>query len=228
MNGMGREPAVIKVFNNQLTRACTANGMTDICVPFSGQDSKVNADELFAMGEYFFLIEFKSDERSIEDENKKKRAHNLCRALLEQTDIERIHRDCHYIMWGDECPEQRNRLKTKYAVYQSRVCRASILTDSPQLGEPNKDKDGDGDTLAIQASLGLVGVIRDEFIEYVRWLYSTRDKADKNFDGPVCLYTTSSNESFDGIGFSSLNDFFSWAKSYLPNRPRPSGTRGPK
>ena len=228
MNGMGREQAVIKVFNNQLKQACLANGITDICVPFSGQDGKVNADEMFAMGDNFFLIEFKSYESSIEDENQKKRAHKLCRALLEQADIERLHRYCHYIMWGDDYVEQYNRFKIMYSVYQNRVCRASILTDSPQLGEPNKNQDGHGDTFALEASLGLIGVIHDDFIEYLRWLYSTREKEDKNFDGPVCLYATSSDESINGIGFNSLADFFSWAKSYLPNRPRPSGFRGPK
>lgn len=209
MSKLGREPSVTTRFTNQFKRACKKNGLTDITFELAGQDNRANADAIFNTLDNFLLIEFKSSEEKIKTEKEKKRVYTLCHMLLSNKIMVNFHRKCHFIMWGIS---QDNKLQTKYTVYQDSVCRESILTESTLLGEPQKPTVLEGEDLANQISQSIVGLNLEDFLNYLKWLFSSNRSSHEKYNGPISLIATSSSEYIDGLEFDSFDNFEIWAK----------------
>ncbi|WP_415421938.1 hypothetical protein ACMHYR_16655 [Serratia marcescens] len=209
MSELGREPSVTTRFTNQLKRACEENELTDISFELAGQDNRANADAIFSVLDNFLLIEFKSYEKGIKSEKDKDRVYNLCHKLLENEKMTNSHRNCHFIMWG---VSEEKRLQTRYTIYQDSVCRKSILVESNLLDEPKKPTVFAGEDLATEISKSAVGLGLDEFLIYLKWLFSSERTSEEKYDGNISLIATSSSSYIDGLEFDSFNDFESWAK----------------
>lgn len=209
MSGIGREPSVTTRFANQLKRACKKNKLIDITFELAGQDNRANADAIFSVLDNFLLIEFKSYKKGIKSEKYKSRVYNLCHNLLINERMTHYHRSCHFIMWG---ASENHRLQTKYTIYQDSVCRKSFLVDSKVLDNPPLPTVLEGVSLADKISKSEVGLGLEDFLIYLKWLFSDNRSQNETFGGPISLIATSSSEYIDGLEFDSFNEFESWAK----------------
>ncbi|HDU4676284.1 TPA: hypothetical protein RFT64_002437 [Klebsiella aerogenes] len=214
MSGLGREPSVTTRFANQFKRACEENELTDVTFELAGQDNKVNADAIFSVLDNFLLIEFKSYETGIKSEEDKDRVYDLCHKLLENKRMSNSHRSCHFIMWGIS---ENKRLETRYTIYQDSVCRKSILVESDLLDEPEKPTVLQGEQLATEISKSAVGLGLEQFLIYLKWLFSSERSSEETYDGTISLIATSSSKYIDGLEFSSFNEFEAWAKPTVMN-----------
>lgn len=209
MPGLGREPSVTTRFTNQFKRACEENELTDVTFELAGQDNKANADAIFSVLDNFLLIEFKSYEKAIKSEEDKDRVYGLCHKLLENERMTNSHRNCHFIMWG---VSENKRLETRYTIYQDSVCRKSILVKSNLLDEPKEPTVLQGEDLATEISKSAVGLSLEEFLIYLKWLFSSERSSEETYDGTISLIATSSSKYIDGLEFDSFNEFESWAR----------------
>ncbi|MFP1944581.1 hypothetical protein [Lonsdalea quercina] len=209
MSGIGIEHSVTNRFANQLQRACKKNSLKALTFHLNGQDTKANADAIFSALDKFLLIEFKSYEDGIKSENNKPRVYDLCHNLLINNEMTRSHRKGHFIMWGVEIGII---LETKYTVYQDSVCRKSILNKSTSLSEPPIPTILDGEKLAKEVSESTAGIGLDDFLIYLKWLFSSKRSSNEIYDGPVSLIATSKWKYADGLIFKSFEDFEDWAK----------------
>ncbi|HFF8523661.1 TPA: hypothetical protein ACGEYH_002410 [Providencia rettgeri] len=209
MSTIGREASVTSRFANQFKRACSRKKLIEFQYELSGQDSKVNADVIFNTLNNFVLIEFKSFHKSIKAENKKERVYNLCHRLIKNSSMENAHRRCHFVMWGVTV---KRKLETRYTIYQDSVCRKSILKKSEFLDNPECPNILKGENLAIEISESITGLNLQEFLIYLQWLFSKERSLNEQFNGPISLIATSSNEYFDGLQFKSFPEFKIWAE----------------
>lgn len=210
MSTIGREASVTSRFANQFKSACSINNLTEFKYDLSGQDNKANADVIFNTLNNFVLIEFKSYKRNVKEENKKHRVYNLCHRLKENSSMENAHRRCHFIMWG---VTENKKLETKYTIYQDSVCRKSILEKSKFLDNPELPHILKGENLASEISRSETGLNIQEFLIYLQWLFSKERSLNEQFNGPISLIATSSNQYYDGLQFNSFPEFKIWAES---------------
>ena len=117
-------------------------------------------------------------------------------------------------MWG---ASENHRLQTKYTIYQDSVCRKSFLVDSKVLDNPPLPTVLEGVSLADKISKSEVGLGLEDFLIYLKWLFSDNRSQDETFGGPISLIATSSSEYIDGLEFDSFNEFESWAKPTVTN-----------
>ncbi|AZI88018.1 hypothetical protein EH164_13515 [Kosakonia sp. CCTCC M2018092] len=209
MTEFGMEPSITTRFANQFKRECEKKELTDITVELSGQDNKANADAIFGALKNFLLIEFKSQKKGIKTEKEKGRVYDLCHRLLENKAMNNSHRSCHFIMWGER---QNGRIETRYTVYQDSVCRKSVLVESNLLDEPEEPMVFGGENLATEICNAEVGLGLEEFLEYLKWLFSSKRSSEEKYDGPVSLVATSSSGYIDGLVFDSFEEFEIWAE----------------
>lgn len=221
MTKRGMEPSVTAIFEHELRASCSRNGVDDLSLALNSGDRKLNADNMFTVCDRFFIVEMKSRIKNIQDESKKRAVYRLCEGLIAYPAIRRLHRQCHYILWGEEIMAAK-RVETRYSIYEDSVCRPSILPKSTVLVEPSSITTSSGNSLADGAAAGTTGLTKPDFFHYLAWLLSDRKAPSPSFSPtaqlPIALIGNSAGRSVYGQIFNTYSDFDTWADEALQNR----------
>ncbi|MEA9392162.1 hypothetical protein SJI19_16685 [Acerihabitans sp. TG2] len=226
MKQRGIESSVTEIFGHELRLSCMLNGIDDLTLSFNGSDRDFNADNMFTACDIFFIVEMKSRIYNIKDESKKTAVYKLCEGLIATPQIRSWHRQCHYIMWGEDITSSNN-IRTKFSIYEDSVCRPSVLPRSQTLVEPSSIVTNTGEFLASSAVAGTIGLRKPCFFYYLNWLLTDRSgltpPLSPNDKLPVILIGNSARRRVFGKKFSTYTDFNIWADQALKNKIRDKG-----
>ncbi|WP_448192421.1 hypothetical protein [Azospirillum sp. sgz301742] len=129
----GRESSVIGIFIEALGLEAMKYGY-DYRSPdyiqsaLDGQDEWTGADHLVHVNNSFGIIEFKSSEKSIADENRKNSRKVLCEELIPRVRMRILHDKCHFICWANS-----GSGNMEWDVYRFRTCNKKVFTSSTIL-----------------------------------------------------------------------------------------------
>ena len=112
----GREDSVIERFRKDLRNECKTSGAVDMNAPANGGDRYLNADEFFAAGNRFFIVEFKSRKFDLKSEDRKPSACALCGRLAASAKAKELHDMAHFAAWAEK--ERKGNLKCFVGVYR--------------------------------------------------------------------------------------------------------------
>ena len=217
----GIESSVTSIFEHELRRECRLKGIDDLTLNLNSGDRRANADSMFSACDRFFIVEMKSRIANIGDEARKDSVMNLCTGLITDPGIRAYHRQCHYIMWGEEVPPQ-NHVSTRYSIYEDSVCRSSVLPGFSSPFAPAVVAVEAGLSLAISAVAGRAGLRKPDFFYYLHWLLGDRSRTNPPFSPtrqlPITLIGNSERREWFGHVFNNYSDLDSWAEQALQNR----------
>lgn len=217
----GIESSVTSIFEHELRRACRLEGIDDLTLDLNSGDRRANADSMFSACDRFFIVEMKSRVANIGDEARKDSVLNLCTGLIADPGIRAYHRQCHYIMWGEEAPPQNN-VSTRYSIYEDRVCRPSVLPNFTTPFAPTQIATESGRSLAESAAEGRVGLRKPDFFYYLHWLLGDRSRTTPPYSAtrqlPITLIGNSERRALFGQAFNNYSDLDRWAEQALLNR----------
>ena len=217
----GIESSVTSMFEHQLRLACRTQGVDDLSLSLNSGDRKLNADSMFSACDRFFIVEMKSRIKNIGDEARKDSVKNLCNGLVTAPGIRAYHRQCHYIMWGEEIPPQNN-VTTRYSIYEDSVCRSSVLPGFSSSFTPAVIPVDEGRSLAHYAVSGRAGLRKPDFFYYLHWLLGDRTETYPSFSStrqlPITLIGNSERREMFGCAFNNYEDLDNWAEQALLNR----------
>ncbi|POY59951.1 hypothetical protein PB70LOC_00433 [Pectobacterium versatile] len=168
----------------------------------------------------------KSRSSNIRDESRKPAVYHLCEGLMVNPYIRTLHRQCHYIMWGEEVAASR-QVETRFSVYEDSVCRPCVMKNSHVLVEPAQIIVAPGNSLAQGAAAGTAGLTKPHFFHYLSWLLGDRNGPDPSFSQtaqlPITLIGNSAERRIFGKTFNTYADFDTWANQALQNKASRGG-----
>lgn len=217
----GMESSVTGIFEHELRRACRLEGIDDLTLDLNSGDRRANADSMFSACDRFFIVEMKSRIANIGDEARKNSVLNLCTGLMSDPGIRAYHRQCHYIMWGEEVAPHNN-VSTRYSIYEDSVCRPSVLPGFQTTFAPVRIPTDSGRSLAQNAAEGRAGLRKPDFFHYLHWLLEDRTRTNPPYSNarqlPITLIGNSDRRELFGQRFNTYSDLDSWAEQALLNR----------
>ena len=174
---MGRqhEQSLIDGFLEWLRKIALKRNKKCITPSLDGQDREVCADYLITDSMVFILVEFKYQERNIATEKTKSLSKILCKELLKNVEMKKIHQLCHFIAWGKGF---REKIIVLFNTYFNEVCNKKIfencfynLPPQPLINERfNQNRFADC------LFLSKFGVRYEKFQKYVDWLLQLKKK----------------------------------------------------
>lgn len=205
----GVEDSVIERFRKNLRSACQSMGQVDMNAPVNAADRKLNADEFFAVGEHFFLIEFKSAKHTLKSEAVKQSACTLCARLIESPSFKALHDQAHFVAWGVK--QRLSNLRCEMGVYRSLVCCKEVLA----LCDAVKDLSSEGQhheaESYLKENIQSIGLSAENFSRYLKWLLMKPSDAIKDDKIGLKLFGYSYTNGIEEQTFLTYNDLFSWA-----------------
>lgn len=205
----GIEHSVTEHFRKDLRRACSKKGKVDVNAPLNGSDRVFNADEFFAIGERFFLVEFKSGKYSLKTENNKDSACTLCRRLLSDPTMATLHDQGHFVAWST-LPKQK--IECQIGIYRSLVCCKEVMRDCIHVQHLSSNGKYSEAHDYLVDNIESIGIVAEDFKTYVQWLMDNTDDQKKNDNLPLTLYTFSYTDGIDTLNFKTYSDLFDWSK----------------
>ncbi|WP_417702204.1 hypothetical protein [Pseudomonas sp.] len=215
----GRELSVIDAFHFDLIQACQRHGAIDLKISLNSGDRNLNADSMFAINGRFFLVEFKSNMGSLQDEDRKESACFLCEGLLEVAEALELHQECHFAMWGRK--KKNDGLDTFYGVYEDLVCRPETLPSCEAVRcnqKLNIPQIGAGEELADKVARKSAGLDRAGFLAYLEWLLGAKDTAstyEESSELPITLFGTSFAGGVKSREFKNFKQLADWAEPFI-------------
>ena len=208
----GREDSVIEVFRQELREACEDFELDDMNAPVNGKDRYWNADEFFAIGELFFMVEFKSYKHSLKSENRKDSACNLCFQLSGNTSAQALHDKAHFAAWGEK-PRYKD-LCCSIGIYRLLLCNEKALSSCVHVQSIPAVECGELSTDFIQrVAESEMGLTEGDFTSYLRWLIDDENGGGGGSSGfPLGLYAFSNARRIKGHEFKDYEAFSAWAK----------------
>lgn len=206
----GVEDSVIERFRKNLRSACHSMGLVDMNAPVNAADRKLNADEFFAFGEHFFLIEFKSAKHTLKSESSKPSACALCTRLGKSESYKDLHDKAHYVAWGVK--EYLSNLRCEMGVYRSLVCCKEVLASCEavkDLSSEGKHYEAEG---YLTTNIQSIGLSAEDFSRYLNWLLQNSSDAIKKDKIGLKLFGYTYTNGIMEREFRTYNDLFSWAE----------------
>ncbi|RYF04885.1 MAG: hypothetical protein EOO78_03010 [Oxalobacteraceae bacterium] len=179
--------------------------------PVNGKDRYWNADEFFAMGEQFFMVEFKSYKHSLKDENRKPSACHLCAKLAENGSAEKLHDMAHFAAWGEK--PYGDDLLCNIGIYRLLICHPKALPLCEHVQSVVEVECGELSTDFIQRiTASGVGLTEQKFTSYLRWLIEEAGEGGGS-GFPLGLYAFSTARGIRGREFKDYDAFSTWARN---------------
>lgn len=206
----GRENSVIERFRKDLRTACQLAGKVDLNAPLNGADRHLNADEFFAVDGRFFIVEFKSSQHNLKDEERKDSACELCGGLSRSSAARKLHDRGHFASWGKK--KTGGPLSIKIDIYRSLVCCKDVLPNCCHVQGITADNLAMGsdkflqDVISNQAGLGA-----EEFKHYLKWLFNLVGKDGSHSEFPLVLFGYTYTDGVFDKEFTTYEDFDIWA-----------------
>ncbi|WP_448632246.1 MULTISPECIES: hypothetical protein [Pseudomonas fluorescens group] len=205
----GIEDSVIEHFRKVLRKACSDKQKVDVNAPLNGSDRYFNADEFFAIGERFFLVEFKSGKYSLKAENNKDSACTLCRRLLSEPTMLTLHDQGHFVAWSTR-PKQK--IECQIGIYRSLVCCKEVMRDCiPVQNLSSSGKHSEAHAYLVD-NIETIGIDAKDFKTYLQWLMDNTEDQKKNDKLPLTLYTFTYTSDIDTVNFKTYSDLFDWSE----------------
>lgn len=221
MSQKGIEDSVASIFKLQLQLWCMSQGKDDLIFDMNGSDRAINADAMFSVCDRFFLVEMKSKEINIKDEAAKPAVIRLCTGIKELEQIRKLHRACHYIMWGN-ANKLLSQVETFYTIYEDSVCRPDILPNCKAVTTPTQREVFSGSGLALRTVKGEAGLIGTYFFPYLDWLLGSRNGPTSPFTPtepvPIALIGSSANRQVVGKVFENYQEIINWGGPAVKNQ----------
>lgn len=224
-----REPSVTERFRKDLRLTCARASILDMSAPTGGKDRHWNADEFFAVGGRFFIVEFKSRKGSLRTEDRKASACTLCAGLESDIAARMMHDMAHFAAWGEK--EREGHLLCNVGVYRSLVCNNKVLPSCFEM------KNVHDDDQAFESAVGFVsraigqeiGLEAEDFGNYLRWLLKNSGGACEDSAQKLGLFGFSYNNEVEEMIFNKFDDFEVWAKkASIVANAKPLSTQFPK
>lgn len=208
----GIEDSVKTDFGLFLQEEALRRGATLRAFPLNAQDRDAAGDVIFSDETRLSLIEFKSYENNLKDENRKPKRAKLCELLFSEDKMRSYHDRCHFACW---------RLKDSLClnVYRHEICNRCIFADLSMLPAQNHQQSRFwiDDYAESFYTANAVSLSLDEFEEYLAWVMTETSGSEKSTvsvqarNHTVRKYTT--------IDFTSLRKAHEWFSAHKP-RPR--------
>lgn len=165
------EAGVTEVFVAELRDLADAAGIDFVPFPLGPLDRHVLSDTLFANNfDQFALIEMKFSEEQLKSEaDKRLRVEALCKALASNSEMRKLHEQCHTIAWSDSKTGE-----LKCSPYRDQICNQHVLGASCGLNVQSPDASKVVDV--IQFGNDFFGdpaarcLAKGNFKKYVDWL----------------------------------------------------------
>jgi hypothetical protein len=222
----GREAAVAMTFHQSLFKAAMDEGAIEMNVPTGGGDQKLNADNIFARNEFYFMVEFKSHKNSLKNEDRKPRACDLCRRLVATSPERGFHDKAHFAAWGHR--PTLEEIPIRMGIYRHMVCNEKTLSACACLKGVLAVGGDVGEKAFLRALKNRqYGLKEDEFIEYLKWLLQSTGKDGEGAEFPLDLFggsfsaTAAKKLKLEKHRFSSYDAFKSWANRVIANNVAP-------
>lgn len=206
----GREDSVIECFRHDLRDECSAVDVPDMNAPANSGDRYYNADEFFAAGERFFIVEFKSQKYSLKAEDRKPSACRLCGRLANTALAREWHDMAHFAAWGQKLRE--GDLRCFVGIYRSLICRSNVLPACEHVETVPDSATYESSVEFIRSIIqNEKGLPEPEFTRYLRWLIEDSGGGSGGF--PIELYAFSHVNRVKGRHFKNYESFADWAKN---------------
>lgn len=221
MSADGREDSLKSHFDTELIKACEILGGVEVRMPLNSQDQFFNADTLFSTFDRFFLVEFKTEDKSLKAEGRKPAACVLCTNIENNDQITVLHDSCHFAMWGYMADD---KLRGLYDCYRKSVCNEKVLPKCASAVKQNlKPKPLDYSYLAHGAAKNEAGIDSDNFQIYLEWLLGERGDGSGGGGGTgdlkAAIYASSTTHNIHIEMFESRAALHKWATG---DRPTPN------
>lgn len=208
----GRENSVIESFRHSLRRECTKVNVVDMNAPANSGDRYWNADEFFAAGDRFFIVEFKSQKFSLKSEDRKPSACTLCGRLATNIQARIWHDMAHFAAWGHK--RREGDLTCHIGVYRTLVCRHEVLPSCEHVSlDCNAGSFEVSENFIQKTICGKKGLREPEFTRYLRWLIIDSNTGGGSSGFPIGIYAYSQKHGMNGRLFSQYDDFSWWAST---------------
>lgn len=225
MSADGREDSLKSHFDTELIKACELLGGLEVRMPLNSQDEFFNADTLFSTFDKFFLVEFKTEDKSLKAERRKPAACVLCTNIENNTKITALHDSCHFAMWGYR---EDGVLRGEYDCYRKSVCNQKVLPNCASAVKQNlKPEPIDYSFLAYGAAKNEAGIDSENFQIYLEWLLGERGEGDggggggRTGDLKAAIYASSTTHKIHIEMFESRAALHKWA---IGDRPTPNNS----
>ncbi|WP_122468994.1 hypothetical protein [Pseudomonas viridiflava] len=205
----GIEHSVTEHFRSDLRNACLEKSKVGVNAPLNGSDRVFNADEFFAIGERFFLVEFKSGKYSLKAENKKDSACTLCRRLLSDPTMVTLHDQSHFAAWSTA---PKDKIECQIGIYRSLVCCKEVMKDCIHVQHLSSSGKHSEAHAYLVDNIEAIGIEAKDFKTYVQWLMNNTDEEKKNDNLPLTLYTFSYTAGIKTVNFKTYSDLFDWSE----------------
>ncbi|CAN7771480.1 hypothetical protein [Caballeronia sp. LjRoot31] len=226
---MQHEDSVIKLFGETLYDVASQQGYAFQRFPLDGQDRSALADQLLTNYHFFSLVEFKSSERQLSTEAKKRdRVLELCKGLASNPPMRALHDRCHFIAWRDS-----SSAKLRTDIYRHRICNQQVLGSGCGLVQVNVDNTNEVSVDAFAQEFFATApppparaISKADFKTYVDWLLTTVSQGAVTSLELLARGRDSQGETI-GITLSSLQELYDWLDGRLTPTPgdAPSSNR---
>jgi len=226
---MQHEDSVTQLFGEALYDVAQQRGYAFQRFPLDGQDRSALADQLLTNYHFFSLVEFKSGDRQLSTEAKKRaRVIELCKGLASSPPMRALHDRCQFIAWRDS-----SSAKLRTDIYRHRICNQQVLGSDCGLRQLNIDGANEVSVDAFAQAFFATpppaptrAVSKADFKTYVDWLLTTVSRGAATSLELLARGRDSQGETI-GVTLNSLQDLYDWLDGRLTPTPgaAPSSTR---
>lgn len=213
----GIEDSVRSLFEGQLREESVIRGGKLRVFPVNAQDTYAAGDVIFSDEARLTLIEFKSDEHSLRDENRKPRRKVLCELLLKNSEMKDIHDLCHLAAWNDDDTIMLN-------IYRHEICHRGFFPDCGALpeGGGSFSRCTIDDYAEAFFTSNSVSVPLDSFERYLAWVMTETSGSERSTVSVQARDITT--RKFRMLTFNSIRAAHDW---FAEHKPQPRNQSSP-
>jgi hypothetical protein len=206
---LGIEDSVTQNFNRAMEDIARRRQRNIHPFPLNGQDRDAAGDSIFTDEMHFTLVEFKSREANLIEENRKPKRLKLCQLLPLSDEMKARHDRCHFAAW------LASNEHITLNIYRHEICNQLIFPHARDLPESKdvNDRQRISQFGARFFDNDAVGLPIDEFEAYLSWVM------EMTSDSGTSTVQVQAQDPTDYRvkSFSSLRKAYEW----LHREPKP-------